>query len=171
MPNLEAMTKDQLRNACREAGIKGWGKLNNSGMRKALAALERFTDTPPVKKLGRNLDSDPGTPDAATEARIDKTVAKSKASKKIAKKSASDQPSIRAWLEQRLAKGELKVADALAFAEQTKRSKVTVYGRRRNSATARDTRMTSLCWRSDLVRLQDIERKVRDYPSRRALAR
>lgn len=49
-----------------------------------------------------------------------------------AKKSApatrgSEQPSIREWLAEQLKKGPLPIADAIAYAEKTKRSKVTVY--------------------------------------------
>lgn len=40
---------------------------------------------------------------------------------------SSGEPSVRAWLEARLAKGELSVADAKAFVESTGRSAVTMY--------------------------------------------
>lgn len=39
--NIDAMTKNELRAACKEAGIVGYGKLNNDGMRKALKKAEK----------------------------------------------------------------------------------------------------------------------------------
>lgn len=113
-PTLDTATKTELRILCKAAGIKGYGAMDNAKMRAALKAAAR-----------KNLDSDPGMPDAAT-ARIDKAVAKS-GSKKARKKQTGDQPSVRQWLETRLAKGELSVADAKAFVESTGRSAVTMY--------------------------------------------
>lgn len=39
----------------------------------------------------------------------------------------AEQPSIKEWLAEQLKKGPLPIADAIAYAERTKRSKVTVY--------------------------------------------
>lgn len=103
-PNLDTATKTELRILCKAAGI-AYGKLDNAGMRAALKAHAARSDEPrnPVSKKAAQL----------------------RAAKAASKESG--EPSIREWLEARLAKGELKVADALAFAEQTQRSKVTVY--------------------------------------------
>jgi hypothetical protein len=63
----------------------------------------------------------------------DKPIRPASSKKKAAKKphamkaAKSDAPSIRESLEARLAKGELKVEDALAYAEKSGRSAVTVY--------------------------------------------
>jgi hypothetical protein len=120
------LNKSALRALCKTHGVKNYGNLSNDGMRKALAALERFTETPPVKKL-KNLDSDPGKPDAATEERIDKAVAKSKG-KKPAKKSVSEQPSVKAWLAAQIDKhGEIDVEKAKEWVGSSGRSNVTLY--------------------------------------------
>ena len=37
---FDAMGKTELRAACKEAGVKNYGKMNNDGMREALRALE-----------------------------------------------------------------------------------------------------------------------------------
>jgi hypothetical protein len=52
------------------------------------------------------------------------------------KSTKSDAPSIREWLEARLAKGELKVEDALAYAEKSGRSKVAIYRQARELSYA-----------------------------------
>jgi hypothetical protein len=121
--SLETAGKVELRLLCKSNGVKGYGNMTTEQMRSALRAHapERLTDTVPVKPV--DVQPLPVTDDGHTPIRAARQPKKS-APKKSTK---SDAPSIREWLEARLAKGELKVEDALAYAEKSGRSKVTVY--------------------------------------------
>ncbi len=96
---LDTATKAELRILCKSAGVKGYDKLSNEGMRAALKAHTESKTEPTTKKPKKRAS-------AATR---------------------GDQPSIREWLAEQLKKGPLPVADAVAYAEKTKRSKVTIY--------------------------------------------
>jgi hypothetical protein len=121
--SLDTATKAELRILCKSAGVRGYGKMTCDQMRGALrahSAPERLTNSIPVKVVAKN-------PASQSAARV--------RAKKAASKSTGE-PSIREWLETQLAKGELKVADALAFAEKSGRSKVTVYRQARELSYA-----------------------------------
>lgn len=97
--NLETATKQELRILCKSAAIKNYGKMSNDQMRAALKAHAESKTEPTAKKPKK------GAPAAKR----------------------GDQQSIREWLAEKLKKGPLPVADAIAYAEKTKRSKVTIY--------------------------------------------
>src|SRR5262245_44970410 len=101
----DELNKSALRALCRTHGVKNYGKLSNDDMRKALAALERFTDTPPIKKVD--------TP----------------AAKKPGRKLASDAtPSVKAWLQDQIDEhGEVAVEKAKEYVASSGRSSVTLY--------------------------------------------
>ena len=130
---LDSATKQELRILCKAAGI-AYGKLDNAGMRAALkahaSAPDRLTDVVPVKPV--DTQPVPVTDDGDKPIRP----ARKGAKKPRAKAAKSDAPSIREWLEARLLKGELKVEDALAYAEKSGRSKVTVYRQARELSYA-----------------------------------
>ena len=97
---LDTATKTELRILCKSAAIKNYGKMSNDQMRAALKAHADNKPEPTTKKT----------------------------KKRASASMRGDQPSIREWLaEQFKTKGSLPVADAIAHAEKTERSKVTVY--------------------------------------------
>jgi len=108
---LSTLNKAQLRAACKQAGIS-YGKLDNAGMRAALAALGNGDVKPEVKAEDTVVDTG------------DKP-----ARKRAARKTpVSDKPSVRLWLSSRVHQyGSVKLDDAKAYVAETGRSTVTMY--------------------------------------------
>jgi len=115
--DYSTMNKAQLRAACKAAGV-AYGKLDNTGMRAALAAL-----------TGVVADSTPATAaPAAQEETVAKKTVKAKAPKVAKVKDENAQPSVRTWLDSRVAQyGSVKLEDAKKFVADTGRSAVTMY--------------------------------------------
>lgn len=102
---VDNASKTELRILCKSAGIKGYGNMNNDQMRAALTT-----------HAGNKQNQEPA---AAKKP-------EPKAGAPVARRGG--EPSIRKWLaEQFKKKGSVPVADAIAYADRTGRSKVTVY--------------------------------------------
>lgn len=120
--SIDKATKQDLRILCKSNGIKGWGKMSNDQMRAALKA-----------QLPRGNGDESAAVEFYREEEQKARATKKSAAKKSSPKKGTPaarrdgQPSIREWLAERLKKGPLPIADAIAYAEKTKRSKVTVY--------------------------------------------
>src|SRR5262245_57091912 len=115
MPNPDpyaTLTKPQLRASCKEARVKNWGAMSNEKMRRALKARDRAQEERPTTA---NTVADGEVP-----AKV-KRAAK-KAADAAARAGKGGKMSVRDWIAQRLAKGKLSLADAVAYAESSGRS-------------------------------------------------
>jgi hypothetical protein len=105
--NLSAMTKNELRAACKAHGIKGYGNMDNAKMRAALESAVGDASEPGAEPVVEAKPKKVRTPRAPRE---------------------NAEPSVRTWLDSRVSQyGSVKLEDAKAFVKETGRSVVTMY--------------------------------------------
>lgn len=148
--------QQQLRDACKTAGLKGFGKHGNKKLEEMLREAGVPVPDPlppqesasseaappqegsPAESAGTETTPDSTTNESEAETMATKKPPKGKKTKapktKAPKAKKAGKPrgprdgSIKTWLQKRIDQyGKVEVAKAVAYAEEQKRSKVTVY--------------------------------------------